>query len=348
MKNLRLLARLLLLGVGLGWLSAGCNNGTDDGTTPQGNCRIQRISSTTKAGIGGDVSTDEIVYDYNQAGNLLKKTQVTESNSLSVTNTTTTTETYTYSADSLLTTSTYSLVQQVNFYGKPSTYQYTWTKLYTYTNNRLTGYTQRSTTSSNSTTSGPQQQTGITTGTYTYDAQGQLIRETNSNGTTWTYQNGQVVAITGSFPYTVQNGLVTKARFPGTNSAGAPFDLLQTFEYDGQRRLIKSQEFKGDSLDNYFTQEWQTGKPASVAVPVFKGHPIIQPTYGELGVLTKYRYYFINLQTHTASPYMERTYTNQLNKQGFITNTKLETVYFTNGQTQPNVTTITYTYTGCN
>ncbi|MBC8155077.1 MAG: hypothetical protein H7Z72_19480, partial [Bacteroidetes bacterium] len=95
MKKTGLNARLLLIGIGLGWLSTGCDTG-ENGTTPQAGCRIQRIVSTTKTGFGA-TRTAETVYDYDAAGNLLKKAEMNaQRHSAENSSQTTTTETYAY------------------------------------------------------------------------------------------------------------------------------------------------------------------------------------------------------------------------------------------------------------
>lgn len=359
MKTYRPLFRLLLVGSVLGWLSAGCRNGTEDGTDPQAHCRLQRVVSTTKTLSGS--GTDETTYGYDAAGNLVKKIVAS-----AFTNTTgggtnaTTTETYTYTEDGFLADYTYATNQKaVSFTGAVTNYQYAQHKTFMYTSNRLTGYTL-TTTAQNGGAPVPT----TTTHTYVYDAAGQLVTETGSGGpngptAVWTYQNGQLVdyvekgVTTESRPYTVQDGLITKARFVGTISYGngptGPYVLDQVYQYDDQRRLIKQQEFVNDTLDRYYTQEWQTGKPATLCLPAFKGHPVVKALYGEPGVLVKNRQYFVNKQRGNAVyQYMENTYTNQLNAQGYVTSTKLESVPLMTGQTVPDVTTTVYTYTGCN
>lgn len=354
MKKTGLNSRLLLVSIGLAWLNAGCDTG-DNGTTPQSGCRIQRIVSTTKGGFGA-TGTAETAYDYDAAGNLLKKTETNaQRQSAESSSQTTTTETYAYDAGNFLTDYTYSLVQKSDFYGNVSNYQVTQNKVYTYADNRLTGYRLTSVVPSHYNAGVPQQVTTVITGTYEYDAAGQLVKEIIANGPTRTYRNGQLVSYgegdgsANSQSFTLENGLVVQARFPGTNSTGTISILKQVRGYDEQRRLIKHQEFVNDSLSRYHTQEWQTGKPAALAIPLFKGHPVIREAYGEPGVLIKYREYAVNkLRPDPVYQFVERTYTNQLNAQGYVTDTRKESMYFTNGQKQPDVTTTTYTYTGCN
>ncbi len=350
MKTTRSLTRLLLVCTTLGGLIAGCTNGSNDGATPKTDCRIQRIVSTTKTGFGA-TGTAETVYDYDATGNLAKQTltSTNRQSSGSSDNTTTTTQ-YQYDAAGFLTNSVYSIMQKTaSSTGEVYTYQSTSAKVYTYTNNRLAGYAQTDVVLSAGGISPPQQRTTVLTNAYEYDAAGQLVKEVNSNGTTWTYRNGQAVDVKSYFPYVLENGLITKATFPGTDATGKPLTLVQTFQYDAQRRLIKYQECLNDVLESYYTKEWQTGKSAATALPVFKGHPAIQSPYGEGGVLTKYSRNFVNHQQgNTAYLFNEQTNTNQLNAQGFVTHTQTEVMYFTNGQKQPDVTTTVYTYTGCN
>lgn len=352
MKNFRLVTRLLLACIVLTWLSAGCNNG-NTGTIPQNGCRIQRIVTTTKS--PGTDGTSETVYDYDAAGNLLKRTKTSVyAYSAGGSQNTTNTDTYTYNADNFLITSTLSTLQKtVSFTGSISTYEYTSTKTYTYINNQLAGYTERSSKFDSNITSTSQPQTYTAAGTYEYDASGQLTKQLFSNGETWTYRNGQAVDHTGAYPYILQNGLITKASFPGTmglnDGTTRPYNLDQVFRYDDQRRLIQYQEFYNDTLKNYHTQEWQDGKPAELTLPAFKGHPVLKSPSGERGVLTRQRMYTILTQpAGRVSQYYDVTCSNQLNAQGFVTSTKQETLNLGNGQTQTDVTTTVHTYTGCN
>lgn len=358
MRTLRSVARLLVICTGLGWLSAGCHNKTTD-AAPQGNCRVQRVFTTGNR--LGSTATTETIYKYDVVGNLAKKAQTSAYQYLAGGgDNTTTTETYTYNADGFLTLYDFLIVQQnVDFTGKVSNYKYTWNKAYTYTDNRVTGYTRKDISYNQGIMSSPQQQTITIMGLYEYDAAGQLVKETINNGATWTYRNGQLLeyteknGTTESHPYTIQNGLIIQARFNGTkgvtNGPDIPYNLTQIREYDDQRRLTKHQEFRNDTLDSYYTQEWQTEKPATLTVPALKGHPVLKLPYGESGVMTRYRTYYVNhLKADSVYSFNDITYTNQLNAQGFVTNTNAETRYFTNGQTQPDVSTTVYTYTGCN
>ena len=169
-----------------------------------------------------------------------------------------------------------------------------------------------------------------------------------------TYQSGKVLDYVQQFggtesrPFTYQDGLVVKARFPGSNSAGESLTLTQAFQYDGQRRLVKHEELLNDAPKSSFTQAWQPGKPGTLAVPTFKGHPDLSAAFGEPAVLTKKRMYDVNpIKPGVAYLYADYTFTNQVNVQGYITSMQVETTYPANGQPQPAPTLTTYTYTGC-
>lgn len=292
------------------WLTGGCSP-NDQSIKSQAVCRIQRIASTSTNG-----TTAETVYDYDPAGNLLSN--VFTQHYTNQSDLTTVTKYYTYDAASFLTHAVVTNLAKKTSPGGSSIWQVTSTTDYTYTYNRLTAYTQRDERVEQVGANSPQSRTTTTTGTYTYDAGGQLT-QTTGNGLTTTYQNGKVVGYLSTSPFTVENGLVTKAWFPGTNSAGGPANLTQNLQYDEQRRIIRYQEAVNDSLTTYYTQEWQTGKLAEQSLPLFKGHPVVQLPFGELGVVTNYKRFYANQQPG-GKPYLfsETATTNQLNAQEFV------------------------------
>ncbi|QMW05550.1 hypothetical protein [Spirosoma foliorum] len=345
MKTIQVIIRLILIGVGLNWLSAGCGKQKDNEVTAANGCRIQHSASTFHS--QGNDGTIQLDYAYDAQGNLTNKTKISQSNSSTVaSDKTTTTDTYTYDAAGFLTRSVTDLHQQYMFAGKLSEYHYVSTKTYSYANERLTNYIQTDVIYDSHITSGPQQQTSVTTTSYTYDGSGQLTKQTSSNGESITYQNGKALTLTSGYAFELQDGLVVKATFPGTDGSGAAHTLVQVNEYDTNRRLIKHQEYINDSLSTYYTQEWQTGQPAESSLPAFKGHPTVLSLFGESGLLTRYRAYSVNNQ-HQVVQYTDQTFENQLNAGGYILSTKQANQILTNGSQQPDLTTISYTYTGC-
>ncbi|SFE27568.1 hypothetical protein [Spirosoma endophyticum] len=345
MKTIRIITRLILLPIGLNWLSAGCGTQKDDQVRAANDCRIQHSASSFHS--QGNEGTIQLDYAYDAQGKLTNKTKISQSSSSTVaSDKTTTTDTYTYDAAGFLTRSVTDIQQQYMFVGKPSEYHYVSTKTYSYTNERLAAYAQTDVTYDSHITSGPQPQTSVMTTSYTYDSSGQLIKQTSSNEESITYQNGKAFTLTSGYLFERQDGLVVKATFPGTDSRGAVRTLVQVNEYDTHRRLMKHQEYINDSLSTYYTQEWQTGQPAESSLPTFKGHPTVFSLFGEPGLLTRYRAYSVNNQ-HQIVQYTEQTFTHQLNAAGYIIGTKQISQALTNGPQQPDLSTISYTYTGC-
>ena len=337
-KHLRRLLPGYLL---IAWLTSGCNSG-DQTVTPQTDCRIQQIVSTTKTGTLGSITKS--TYEYDQLGNLLRKTQTTQADALQ--QEIVAIDQYTYNVANFLTRLTTSSTTKTTLPAGVLTSQTTLTTDYTYTDNRLTAYTKHSETNETG-LSNPQSYTTAGTRTYTYNAAGQLM-QTQENGLTATYQNGQVQTYEGSFRYVIDNGLIVKAVFPGTNGTGGRADLSQQWQYDGQRRVVRYEEAINDSTRAYYTQEWQMGKPASASLPTFKGHPLVQSPDGEPGVVTKFQQFYVNQQQGNKAYLFSETITaNQLNAQGYVTNSTATTTYSTNGQS-PTTTSTIYTYTGCN
>lgn len=355
MKNSTQLISLLILSA----LAIRCVHPEQNTTLPQSECRLTRSQTTTQS--SQYTGRDETVYSYDAVGQLSRRasTQTFQytnggKNDLS------TTETFTYDANGLLV----SLLRQelsssVGFTGgRDYAAQLTSNKTYSYTDGRLTGYVQQDNRTSQIGTVTSSPQTTTLTGRYEYDAVGQLTTErvtTTTGQQTKTYQNGQITAFSEQYgttlsrPFTYQNGLLVKAFFPGSKGSGAVANLSQVFAYDATRRLTTYQEFVNDTLQSYFTQTWQTGKPASVALPRFKGHPVTVPSAGEPGLLTTKSQYYINQQTRAVQHFSEATYTNDLNGQGYVTKTSGQT-RFLHPQTLPQVETTTalHTYTNCN
>lgn len=358
MKTVSRLSGHLLISLALVGLSAACRQKDAEQAKLQSRCQLQQVVST--ATTLGSTENSKTLYDYDASGNLIRKALTsTATYSVGGGSTVSTVETYAYTSDNFLTAYTYTNQRNVNFVGAISTFQRTQTRAYTYANDRLAGYTQSETVVASATSPSVTTNSSVV---YEYDAAGQLLKEISTFGSrtaTWTYQNGRAVDYvekTGSVearPLTLQNGLVTQFRYAGTQSSGTgtivPYIADTRFQYDERRRLIQQQQVTNDALDSYFTQSWQSGAPAELTVPRFKGHPVIQSPYGETGVLTQKKIYEINKQqANTVYPYLEYTYVHQLNSQDVVTNTQVKTVHFTNGQQQPDLNTLVYTYSGCN
>lgn len=347
MKTKRRMLSVVLTAVAVSLLTSHCTPTATD-TAPPSDCRIQQSTSTIR-NAGGE-GTEQTQYEYDPAGNLTRmvKTLLLQTGTTGR-QSTTSTDTYSYDANNVLTRKATVIEDRSVFAGTTTGSTNTTTTDYTYSNDRLTGY-RTTNVNSRTTASGPQQpRTTTSTSQYTYDVTGQLIRQAIDNGQTITYQAGKVVAYTG-VPFTVTDGLIVKAVFPGTQGTGnVPYNLTQLRQYDDQRRVIEHRELINDTLDRYNTYSWQAGRPAESSLPAFKGHPKTSNPYGETGLATEYRQFHVNRQQGDRPYETNRTQTvYQLNAQGYVTQSTATTTYTTNGQTQPDVVTTTYTYTNCN
>jgi len=257
----------------VGWLSAGCNQGTNE-ALPQQTCRIQQYTATTKS--RSTNWTRQTVYTYDQAGNLIKSVSTTNEQPVTrtlPTETTTTTATYTYNAEGYLMASTSgwrSTVSSPNSQSKTTLFSSATS--YSYTSGRLT------------------QQSETDTGTYVlsnnpvlttyeYDSNGDLAKRTVGSPSyqqIWVYSKNQLIDYmersgnSENHPFTVQDGVITKMVFPGSQQ-----ELVVTAQFDSRRRLIRREEYVNNQMTQYYTQTWTEAKPALASLPLFKGFPAI-------------------------------------------------------------------------
>lgn len=378
MTTIRRSISLLAISVALGGLDTGCNTRTAKETSPQAECRIQKIVRTSPTTTPGTL-TDETTYAYDPQGNLLRTMQIragrTENGSRISTFTHTTTANYTYNAEGYLTSyawlssSRSSVSLNGNVTNEP-VLEHSLNTAYTYTNERVTGFTSKGVS--------PYGLTTNSTSAYEYDQAGQVNKETRATTyeiapgktpempaypagaqQTWLYRNNQLIdytlktGTTESHPYTIQNGLVMKSTSPGGSS---------TYEYDDRQRLVKFEAKDANNQVNYYyTLTWETGKPATEATPAFKGFPVRDLALGHYGVwgqqgrvtfgrveLEKSYRFYANYSGTQVIPLSEFTYTNQINSRGFPTSINTESKDLTPGSPVPvSRKTDTYTYSNC-
>lgn len=344
-----ILATALLTGIDMG-----CQPDAQDTTTPQTNCLLQAYSTPA----------DRTTYAFNPQGQLLNWEFNLTNGDQTMKNT------YRYDQDGYLTASI--LVRTDRWYvksGQPAR-QMTTTRTYSYTNSRLTGYVSES-------SPGAAPGNKIT-GTFQYDETGQLLSETatfqytsdpklspegnnldDGNIQTWlyrqnkladyTYQPGKSGATT--HPYTIVDGRITQ------------INNQPAFDYDSQGRLVKTIVYQQGNLNSYAVIEYDQGKSALETVPAFKGFPTIRSVAGvetnlnvAIGLLgytspavQKSYTYFADYPGHGVVQLTKHTYVNQLNSQGFVTQTTaIGTSTYPDSPPQSDTLKTVFTYTNCN
>lgn len=333
-------------------LATACTDRNNRETAPQGECRLQTVTTTATSSLYA--FTERTTYEYNGAGNLLKKTttnatRYTDPQLAKLANRDqTTTTAYTYDAEGFLKTSEYEFLDNhVKASGQPATERHWWKRTFTYAGGRLAGCSEAWSANENP--------PSTFTYAYEYDGSGNLLRlrRTTSTGFVATHafeQNRLVDYVENQGgveqrPFVLQNGLVTAYTIAG--------GWRGVYAYDGQQRLVKMEEFANGKLQSYFTQTFDTGKPATDAEPTFKGFPAVaapgsSPWFGQAGLPAGKKQYFANSQTGAEQFYSETTWVNRLNGQGFVENA-VKTESFKNPQTLPQrvEATTTYAYAGC-
>lgn len=344
-----ILASALLAGVEMG-----CQPDAKDTTTPQTSCRIQ--SYLTPA--------DRTTYTFDDQGKLLHWDFDLTSGDQTLKNT------YTYNQDGYLTAST--LVRTDRWYvksGQPAR-QMTTTRSYSYRQGRLTGYVSES-----SPGSAPGNKI---TGSFEYDPSGQLQSETatfrytsdpklsvegtgldDGNQQTWLYRQNQLVdytyqptiSVAVTHPYTIVDGRITH------------INTKPAYEYDDQGRPAKTIVYQQGNLNSYAVIEYDPGKSWHQTVPAFKGFPAIRPLTGletnlnvAIGFLgfgaptvQKSYTYFADYPGHGVVQLSKYTYLNQVNSQGFVTQTTaIGTSTYPNSPPRSDTVKTVFTYTNCN
>lgn len=346
--------RILLLSASLVGVDMGCQPVDQTDSAPQTTCRIQAYST----------SADRTTYSYDAEGRLTNWAFNLTSGDQTLTTT------YTYDANGYLTAST--LVRTDRWYlksGQPAR-QMTTARTYRYANGRLVGYTSES-------SPGAAPGNKIT-GTFQYDETGQLLTETalfrytsdpklspegnglaDGNQQTWFYRQNKLADYTYqpstsgaiTHPYIIVDGRITQ-----TNN-------LPAFEYDSQGRLVKASVYQQGLLNSYSTTEYDQGKSWRETLPAFKGFPTIKAVTGletnlnvAIGLLgfgspdVKRTYtYFADYNPYGVVQLTNHSYVNQLNGQGFVTQTTaIGTSTYPNSPTRTDTLKTVFTYTNCN
>lgn len=346
MNPQRFLRPLLLL------LATACTDRDNRETTPQGECRLQTVTTTATSSLY--TSDEQTTYEYDGGGNLLKKTtthrlRYTDPQLARTANSDgTTTTQFGYDTDGFLRQSDERATENfTNAQGQAVSETRSLKRTFTYDGGRLAGYTEQQVSG--------QGTTSTSRYAYEYDGAGNLLRLRRTLGTeamhTYTFARDvlteyvETVNGTETRPFVLQNGLVVGYTIPG-GWRGA-------YAYDGQQRLVKMEEFINGRSFSYFTQTFDNGKPATAAEPTFRGFPAVgvpgrSPWFGQAGLLAGKKQYFANSLTGEAQLYSETTWSNRLNGQGLVANTA-RTESFKNPQTLPRrvEATTTYSYTGC-
>ncbi|MGA0559918.1 hypothetical protein ACO2Q8_24870 [Larkinella sp. VNQ87] len=349
------LSFVLLFG---GWLLGGCDPRQADKTARKAACRIQKIVIANQSDVS--TQTNETNFSYDDDGNLTRKTQVQNQTYPSgIGNQVySVTDSYIYDNNGFLTTEKTETSERTTLPNNTTrTLQRLSTTTYTYTDGRLTRSQTRY-----------QNPYGVVTNStvvFTYNEKGELFTKTDTRTTetvpddapekpvgtgqgkrVWTYQNSKLVDYVEQFegtenrPLTLQNGLVTKMVING--------GYVQQNTYDSQNRVLKTEEYLNGKLTTYFMREWSEAKPATNTLPVFKGHPIVQPEFGSAGVLIRYDPYAINAQTNAVQHLSETISRPEVNAQGWVASATGE-IRQLHPAALPQRTTVTetYTYTDC-
>ncbi|GAB4041793.1 hypothetical protein [Spirosoma jeollabukense] len=358
MKTRRSFLPILLISLFSSWLTVGCNSSSND-APPQGTCRIQQYASVSKSDALKTVSLYQTDYTYDAQGNLAKTVTTFTKQTTGITDTQneTTTVSYTYDAQGYLTKSDSQQKATNVFAGKTKNEQSSVVSNYAYTNGRLSSINTRrigaygvNTTISESYEYDGSGDLAKKTATLTYHYDPAVATEIPLNTTPIqqisTYQKNQLVdyveksGSTEYRPLTIQNGLVTV--FSTTPN------FRTVWEYDSQKRQSKIADYVGDTLTRATTQTWSDAKPATAALPSFKGFPATIPSsdFGQPGVLSTYTYTVWNSINKKMETSVEQTSVIQTNSQGFVTNV-VTTAKNPAAVSQSYITTDTYTYAGC-
>jgi YD repeat-containing protein len=325
-------------------LLAACDGRTSEEVIPESGCRLENYAfARGQAGPGQSYVNEKATYTYDARGNLLRADTLVDGGEATYTYRRQFTSQYTYDAAGFLTTHTSGRSQQYTHTdGHTEILQQSLNIQYTYAGGRLSGYVSVHSSSRNSSLEGNRIRKGTTTrveGSYAYDAAGNLLthnmrrtydylppvgdeRPLDPPGTemTWVYHDNQLVDLvqnTGgveTHPATIVNGLLTRKNGP----AG-----YTRYAYDGQERLIRSEEYQDNQLISTYVREWTDGRPPSEALPPYKGFPAPKPVYGRRAVLRKYHFTWAWSASGIRAE-EETTYFHQFNAEGFVTATTSE------------------------
>ncbi|QHT65867.1 hypothetical protein GXP67_03890 [Rhodocytophaga rosea] len=358
MKTTQVSLQLLWISLICSLLLSSCE--TDSGKpTPATGCRIQKYTAVIQQPGSQHVQNEQAIFTYDNEGKLIKADSswtISGGSSGLDNGNSSTVATYTYNAEGFLTAANSQTVRQTMIgTGNTKTDHRSLNTTFTYTQGKLTGYLANSVSFYGLATN--------VTGTFEYDAAGNVVKQTAVN--TYTYDPNVVKEVPGypsgwqrtwiytdkqltdyiekrgaaeTHPYTIQNGLVTKATYP---------ESYTLFEYDNQQRLTKYQFFNGNKLNSYYTQTWNEGKPFFTSLPAFKGFPELQPIMGKVGVWKTFNYY-ADYPGSGIAQLTSISNTIQLNGEDFVSQAVTEHKDLTPGiPSQTGSRTENYTYTGC-
>ncbi len=327
-----------------GLLLAGCTQQTSEEVIPASGCRLENYTFTRgQPGAGQSYVNEKATYTYDARGNLTQADTTIDGSEPSYTYRRRITSRYTYNAEGFLTTHTSSRNDQyTHSEGNIETVQQSLNIQYTYSEGRLSGYVSVHASSRNNSLNGMGVKKGATTrveGRYAYDAAGNLLRYNtrrtydylppvgderplDPEGTemTWVYRDNRLVDVlqktggTETHPATIAGGLVTRM-------GGSAW--YTRYEYDGQERLIRSEEYGDNQLISRNIQEWADGRPPADALPRYQGFPGTKPPYGQRGTLRKYHFTW-GWPGSGIRAEVETTYFHQFNAEGFVTATTSE------------------------
>jgi YD repeat-containing protein len=320
-------------------LHAGCDGRTTEEVIPASGCRLEKYPFIRgRPGAGQSYVNEKATYTYDARGNLTQADTTFDGSEAAYAYQRRFTSRYTYDAEGFLTTHTSGQGQQYTFPdGNTESWQASLNIAYTYAGGRLAGYVSVHSFSRNNSLDGRGVRKGTTTrvqGSYAYDAAGNLLtyhtrrtydylppvgdeRPLDVEGTemTWVYRDNRLVDVvqkTGgveTHPAVIVNGLVTRM---GDNA------WYTRYAYDGQDRLIRTEEYGDNQLISTNIQEWSTGRPAADALPRPRGFPEARPPYGQRGVLRKFHFTW-QYPGSGVKAEDETTYSYQFNAQGFVT-----------------------------
>ena len=305
--------------------------------TPQSSCKIKTFASsyTTSPATTGVTGQSETIYEYDARGNLTRSaaSNKAKNNNDDYQFNESIATTFSYDADGYLTTKT----EQHDRQDAGRNTKTTTTTRYVYDNDRKL-------TTATETNSGSYNQTTLYS--YEYDKAGKLIKfvtKTNSQKTTHIYSDCELTAVTqlnangiATQIYTVINGVVTKQ--------ATSTDTYSTYAYNNQKQLTKSEQFVDGKINYYYEMSPIEAKPATEALPSFKGHPALLPLTGKTGLFDSFKFYSVIKNTMTQMN--ESTYKYSVNAKGFAINAVWANKILDGVPYTINVSE-TYNYTDC-
>ncbi|MFN8346353.1 MAG: hypothetical protein U0X91_15225 [Spirosomataceae bacterium] len=323
----------------LGW---GCNPKDPVEAVAEGNF-ISSVSETTKA--NGEEVTDLRNYLYDERMRLKEINYARRSGTASTLNqfSVENKQVFSYSNNDLLTIKTETEVIDERAGDQKSKTQKQITTNYNYLNGLLTEeMMQQVTVKSNSSV------TKTLKTTYDYDANAKLRKKTTVDETgtqrVWVFENGLLTdyverAANGAetHPFLIKNGLIEKVVYTDGN--------FGVYEYDAELHLTKFTLYVSaeGKINHYYTMGWSTGKSHELALPAFKGHPILPDFNGKKGILTHFDFYAeVNGKLVQLN---DSNYKNEFYEDGFVKNTVLENNQFGTAPTDPvSVATVSTVY----